>query len=150
MHVDQPVHWCLDTLHRHSTRYTDRPHGGIPQKDIQTFVFDCFIGAVEIQRFERRCLLSVLVKGSWNRDINTSLSLSFAIVTPYDIQPLKRKLIRKTMTTSAPKTKPRILCLHGGYSNNDITEIQICGLKLREYAECIFLHGTYFDDIKVT
>ena len=22
--VDQPVHWCLDTLHRHRTRYTDK------------------------------------------------------------------------------------------------------------------------------
>ena len=32
--VDQPVHWCLDTLHRHSARYIDRPYGGILPKDI--------------------------------------------------------------------------------------------------------------------
>ena len=32
--VDQPVHWFLDTLHRHSTRYTDRPYGGKLPKDI--------------------------------------------------------------------------------------------------------------------
>ena len=25
--VDQAVHQCLDTLHRHFTRYTDRPYG---------------------------------------------------------------------------------------------------------------------------
>ena len=32
--VDQPVHWCLDTLHRHRLRYTDRPYGGKLSKDI--------------------------------------------------------------------------------------------------------------------
>ena len=32
--VDQPVHWCLDTLHRHRIRYTDRPYGGILPRDI--------------------------------------------------------------------------------------------------------------------
>ena len=32
--VDQPVHWCLDTLHRHRIRYTDRPYGGKLSKDI--------------------------------------------------------------------------------------------------------------------
>ena len=28
LNVDQLVHRCLDTLHRHSTRYTDRQYGG--------------------------------------------------------------------------------------------------------------------------
>ena len=32
--VDQPVHWCLDTLHRHRTRYTEIPYGGKLPKDI--------------------------------------------------------------------------------------------------------------------
>ena len=32
--VDQPVHQCLDTLHRHYARYTDRPNGGMLPKDI--------------------------------------------------------------------------------------------------------------------
>ena len=32
--VDQPVHWCLDTQHRHRIRYTDRPYGGKLSKDI--------------------------------------------------------------------------------------------------------------------
>ena len=32
--VDQPFYWCLDTLHRHSTRYTARPYGGVLRKDI--------------------------------------------------------------------------------------------------------------------
>ena len=32
--VDQPVHQCLDTLHREYARYTDRPYGGILPKDI--------------------------------------------------------------------------------------------------------------------
>ena len=32
--VDQPVHWCLDTLHRHCTRYTDRPYGGMLPNNI--------------------------------------------------------------------------------------------------------------------
>ena len=26
---NHPVHWCLDTLHWHSMRYTDRPGGGM-------------------------------------------------------------------------------------------------------------------------
>ena len=33
--VDQPVHWCLDTLHRHRIRYMDRPYGGKLSKDIE-------------------------------------------------------------------------------------------------------------------
>ena len=32
--IDQPVQWFLDTLHRHYARYTDRPYGGKPPKDI--------------------------------------------------------------------------------------------------------------------
>ena len=32
--VDQPVHWCLDTLHRHRLRCKDRPYGGKLSKDI--------------------------------------------------------------------------------------------------------------------
>jgi predicted esterase len=39
--------------------------------------------------------------------------------------------------------KPRILCLHGGASNDHITQIQITGLKLYEKAECIFLHAPH-------
>ena len=31
--VDQPVHWCLDTLHRHHIRYRDKPYGGTLSKD---------------------------------------------------------------------------------------------------------------------
>ena len=33
--VDQPVHWCLDTLHRHRLRCKDRPYGGILPKGYQ-------------------------------------------------------------------------------------------------------------------
>ena len=32
--VDQPVHRCLDTLHRHFTRYWDRPYGGMLPNNI--------------------------------------------------------------------------------------------------------------------
>ena len=32
--VDQPVHWCLDTLHRHHMRCKDRPYGGKLPRDI--------------------------------------------------------------------------------------------------------------------
>ena len=34
MTVDQPVHWCLDTLHRHRLRCKDRPYGEKLSKDI--------------------------------------------------------------------------------------------------------------------
>ena len=37
--------------------------------------------------------------------------------------------------------KLKILCLHGGGSNNDITMFQIIGLGLRSLAECELLHG---------
>ncbi|KAL7537053.1 hypothetical protein ACHAXR_007558 [Thalassiosira sp. AJA248-18] len=41
-------------------------------------------------------------------------------------------------------TKPRILCLHGGGSNNDITVFQTGGLKLAAYGmECVFLHAPH-------
>ena len=32
--VDQPVYWCLDTLHTHRLRCKDRPYGGKLSKDI--------------------------------------------------------------------------------------------------------------------
>ena len=34
VNVDQPVHWCLDTLHRHRIRCKDRQYGGKLPKDI--------------------------------------------------------------------------------------------------------------------
>ena len=38
-------------------------------------------------------------------------------------------------------TKPKILCLHGANSNNDITQIQLYGLGLTNLAECECLNG---------
>lgn len=38
---------------------------------------------------------------------------------------------------------PRILCLHGGGSNNDITPFQTGGLKLHERMECVYLHAPH-------
>jgi len=39
--------------------------------------------------------------------------------------------------------RPRILCLHGHNSCNEITEMQIFGLELDKRAKCDFLHGPY-------
>ena len=33
-HVDQPVQWCLDTLHSNYTRYGGRPYGGMLTNNI--------------------------------------------------------------------------------------------------------------------
>ena len=41
----------------------------------------------------------------------------------------------------SPKEKLRILCLHGGQSNNDVTRQQISGLGLDQYAECDLLQA---------
>ena len=40
-------------------------------------------------------------------------------------------------------SKPRILCLHGGGSNNDITPFQTQGLKLSARMECVYLHAPH-------
>mmetsp|Transcript_47204 Transcript_47204/g.100413 ORF Transcript_47204/g.100413 Transcript_47204/m.100413 type:complete len:242 (-) Transcript_47204:82-807(-) len=40
-------------------------------------------------------------------------------------------------------SKPRILCLHGGRSNNDITAIQTQGLQISARVECIFMHAPH-------
>jgi len=39
--------------------------------------------------------------------------------------------------------KTRILCLHGGASNNDITAFQTMGLKLGSRMECIYLNAPH-------
>ena len=39
--------------------------------------------------------------------------------------------------------KPRILCLHGGGSNNDITPFQTGGLQLCKRMECVYLHAPH-------
>ena len=40
-------------------------------------------------------------------------------------------------------SKPTLLCLHGGGSNNDITPFQTGGLKLQDRFECIYLHAPH-------
>ena len=40
-------------------------------------------------------------------------------------------------------TTPRILCLHGGGSNDDITQFQTGGLRLTHRAECLFLNAPH-------
>ena len=40
-------------------------------------------------------------------------------------------------------TKLKMLCLHGVYSNNDITAMQTVGLKLGDKVECVYLHAPH-------
>mmetsp|Transcript_26606 Transcript_26606/g.56220 ORF Transcript_26606/g.56220 Transcript_26606/m.56220 type:complete len:245 (+) Transcript_26606:308-1042(+) len=42
-----------------------------------------------------------------------------------------------------PKSKPKILCLHGAGSNNDITSFQMQGLQLASHFECVYLHAPH-------
>ncbi|CAJ1945659.1 unnamed protein product [Cylindrotheca closterium] len=39
--------------------------------------------------------------------------------------------------------KSKILCLHGGRSNNDVTQFQTAGLKLSTRADCHYLHAPH-------
>jgi len=52
---------------------------------------------------------------------------------------------RHNAQASPPDTmsKPRILCLHGGGSNNDITPFQTMGLQLSAHLECVYLHAPH-------
>jgi len=50
----------------------------------------------------------------------------------------------KNSSSSTTKKKLRILCLHGGYSNNEITVFQTTGLKLYKIADCDYLHAPHF------
>ncbi|KAL7526956.1 hypothetical protein ACHAWF_001983 [Thalassiosira exigua] len=43
---------------------------------------------------------------------------------------------------SAP-APPRILCLHGARSNDDISLCQVAGLRLSDRAECVYLHAPH-------
>jgi len=41
------------------------------------------------------------------------------------------------------RMKPRILCLHGAGSNNEVTSYQIEGLKLTNRFNCVFIHAPH-------
>lgn len=42
--------------------------------------------------------------------------------------------------------KSKILCLHGGGSNNEVTQFQTAGLELSSRADCHYLHGEFAHD----
>ena len=44
---------------------------------------------------------------------------------------------------STNSNKPRLLCLHGACSNDDITMYQTAGLALQERFDCIYLHAPH-------
>ena len=41
------------------------------------------------------------------------------------------------------KSRPRLLCLHGARSNDEITSLQLIGLDLRDRFDCHFLHAPH-------
>lgn len=40
-------------------------------------------------------------------------------------------------------SKPRLLCLHGACSNDEITQFQTAGLALDQRFDCVYLHGPH-------
>mmetsp|Transcript_40031 Transcript_40031/g.84067 ORF Transcript_40031/g.84067 Transcript_40031/m.84067 type:complete len:250 (+) Transcript_40031:25-774(+) len=50
------------------------------------------------------------------------------------------------MTKMTVRPKPRVLCLHGGDSNSDITYFQTTGLRLYSNFECIYLDAPHIVD----
>lgn len=47
------------------------------------------------------------------------------------------------MSKSKTKPKPRLLCLHGARSNDEIAAYQIAGLNLQKRFECLYLHAPH-------
>ena len=59
---------------------------------------------------------------------------------------LKRSRLVQPPLDAAHARRPRLLCLHGRGSNNDITRFQMVHTRLCEYADCDLLHAPLDDD----
>ena len=59
---------------------------------------------------------------------------------------LKRSRLAQPPLDAAHARRPRLLCLHGRGSNNDITRFQMVHTRLCEYADCDLLHAPLDDD----
>ena len=46
-------------------------------------------------------------------------------------------------SNNSKSSKPRLLCLHGACSNNEITMFQTAGLALDQRFDCVYLHGPH-------
>lgn len=45
--------------------------------------------------------------------------------------------------SKSSSSKPRLLCLHGACSNDEITQFQTAGLALDQRFDCVYLHGPH-------
>ena len=59
---------------------------------------------------------------------------------------LKHSRLVQPPLDAAHARRPRLLCLHGRGSNNDITRFQMVHTRLCEYADCDLLHAPLDDD----
>ena len=59
---------------------------------------------------------------------------------------LKRSRLVQPPLDAAHARRPRLLCLHGRGSNNDITRFQMVHTRLCEHADCDLLHAPLEDD----
>lgn len=59
---------------------------------------------------------------------------------------LKRSRLAQPPLDAAHARRPRLLCLHGRGSNNDITRFQMVHTRLCEHADCDLLHAPLEDD----
>ena len=67
---------------------------------------------------------------------------------PAALQELKapRSRLSQPPPTAAHVRRPRLLCLHGSGSNNDITRFQMVHTRLCEHADCDLLHAPHADN----